>query len=93
MKKIQFNQKSLESLKANELQGTSSIVGGAKYPSQWSSGSASGTDTVYWGSGETRDVMLNSETSPCLYVDIDFHNIAPGGGRTTVAFEKFVGYM
>lgn len=93
MKKIQFDQKNLESLKASELQGVSSIVGGQKYPSQWRSGTASGSDTVYWGTGETKEVMLNSETSPCLYVDIDFHNIQPGGGRTEVAFEKFVGYI
>ncbi len=94
MKKIQFNHKNLESLKSNELQGISSVIGGAKYPSQWSYGSMSGTDSVYWGSGECGEHALQTSSGMIIYVDIDFHSsIPPRNGRLTVAFDKFVGYM
>lgn len=92
MKKIKFDERNLESLKTNELRGISSIVGGQKYPSQWRSGSLSGSDTVYWGAGETGIHALQSQ-SGTLYVDIIFEGVAPGGGRTEVSFDKFVGYF
>lgn len=89
MKKLKFSEKSLEALKANEVSNMASIVGGQKYASTWSSSNgSSGTDTVYWGPGETTNHMLNSESSPCLYCDVVFNRLAPHGPTVT----KFADY-
>lgn len=92
MKKLKFNEKSLDALKSNEVSNIASIVGGQKYASTWSSSNGShGTDTVHWGTGETQDYMLNSESSPCLYCDITWNSIKPTG-HTVTRFAEFTCY-
>jgi hypothetical protein len=80
MKEIEkFQIKNMESLKTKELGGISSIVGGKAYPSHYTSSGGSGTDTVYWGNGETRNNMITGADA-CYYCDVTFDKsqVPPG---------------
>jgi hypothetical protein len=89
MKKLKFDEKSLDALKSSEVTNMASVIGGQKYASTWSGGGSSGSDTVYWGPGETTRDMLNSNSSPCLYCDVVFNKIHPVGDTVT-RFADFV---
>jgi hypothetical protein len=80
MKKIEkFQVEKLESLRTRELSGISSIVGGKAYPSHYTSSNGSGTDTVFWGAGETGLHMIVGRDA-CYYCDITFDksDVPPG---------------
>lgn len=80
MNKIEkFQIEKLESLKTRELSGIASIVGGKAYPSHYTSSTGSGTDTVYWGNGETRENMITGSDA-CYYCDVTFDKseVPPG---------------